>query len=63
MAIPLPLPDQPQPTLARSGDYLILTSSDKLLQDIIAVQSGKKSGFKSTAEFKKLSQGIPNGRQ
>ena len=47
------------PTLAQSGDYLILTSSEKLLQDIIAVQTGKKSGFKSTAEFKKLSQGIP----
>lgn len=48
------------PTLAHSGEYLILTSSDKLLQDIVAVQTGKKSGFKSTAEFKKLSQGIPN---
>jgi hypothetical protein len=47
------------PTLAQSGDYLILASSEKLLQDIIAVQTGKKSGFKSTAEFKKLSQGIP----
>jgi hypothetical protein len=48
-----------KPTLARVGDYLILTSTDKLLQDIVAVQSGKKSGFKATAEFKKLSQDIP----
>ena len=59
LAFPIPLPIRLSPTLARSGDYLFLTSSDKLLQDIVAVQTGKKSGFKSTAEFKKLSQGIP----
>ena len=53
------LPSSLTPTLAHSGDYLILASSDKLLQDIIAVQTGKRGGFKSTAEFKKLSQGIP----
>jgi hypothetical protein len=60
LSIPIPLPISLSPTLAQSGDFLFLTSSDKLLQDIIAVQKGKKSGFKSTAEFKKLSQGIPN---
>ncbi len=59
VAIPLPLPISLRPTLARVGDYLILTSSDSLLQEIMAVQSGKKSGYKSTAEFKKLSQGVP----
>ena len=59
LSIPIPLPISLSPTLAQSEDYLILTSSDKLLQDIIAVQKGKKSGFKSTAEFKKLSQGVP----
>jgi hypothetical protein len=60
LAIPVPLPIRLRPTLARSGDYLFLTSSDSLLQDIMAVQSGKKSGYKSTAEFKKLSQGVPD---
>ena len=60
LAIPLPLPIKLRPTLARVGDYLFLTSSDTLLQDIMAVQSGKKSGYKSTAEFKKLSQGVPS---
>ena len=60
LSFPLPLPISLSPTLARSGDYLFLTSSDSLLQEIIAVQTGKKSGFKSTPEFKKLSQGIPN---
>jgi hypothetical protein len=58
-ALPVQLPVSVSPTLARVGDYLILTSSDKLFQDIVATQSGKQAGFKSTAEFKKLSQGIP----
>jgi hypothetical protein len=60
LAISIPLPIKLSPTLALNKDYLILTSSDQLLQDILAVQSGKKSGFKSTAEFKKLSQGVPS---
>jgi len=60
VTIPLPLPIHLRPTLARVGDYLILTSSDGLLQEIMAVQSGKKSGYKSTTEFKKLSQGVPS---
>ncbi len=59
LTIPLPLPIHLKPTLARVGDYLFLTSSDGLLQEIMAVQSGKKSGYKSTEEFKKLSQGVP----
>jgi hypothetical protein len=59
LAIPIPLPIHLKPTLARVGDYLFLTSSDGLLQEIMAVQSGKKSGYKATEEFKKLSQGVP----
>jgi hypothetical protein len=49
-----------KPTLARVGDYIFLASSDDLLREIIEVQNGKKDGYKSTAEFKRLSQGIPN---
>ena len=59
LAIPPILPITLKPTLARVGDYLFLTSSDGLLQEIMAVQSGKKSGYKATDEFKKLSQGVP----
>ena len=58
-SLPIPLPISLKPTLGRSGDYLILASSDTLFQEIVAVQTGKKSGYKSTAEFKKLSQGVP----
>jgi len=60
MPIPLPLPIQIRATIARSGDYLFLASSDTLVQDALAVKSGKKEGLKSTAEFKRLSQGIPS---
>jgi hypothetical protein len=59
VTIPIPLPIDVSPTLARSGDYLFLSSSKPLLDEILAVQAGKKPGFKSTDEFKKLSQGIP----
>ena len=53
------MPGYITPTLARSGDYLFLTSSESILQEMLAAQAGKKSGFKSTPEFKKLSEGIP----
>jgi hypothetical protein len=59
VTIPIPLPVDVSPTLARSGDYLFITSSKNLLDEILAVQAGKKSGYKATEEFKKLSQGIP----
>jgi hypothetical protein len=59
LTLPIQLPIHLKPTLARVGDCLFLTSSDGLLQEIMAVQSGKKSGYKSTDEFKKLSQGVP----
>ncbi len=59
LTLPVQLPIHVKPTLARVGDCLLLTSSDGLLQEIMAVQSGKKSGYKTTEEFKKLSQGVP----
>jgi hypothetical protein len=60
MAIPLPLPLDLRPSIARSGDYLILATTDNMIQDLLAVKAGKKKGFKSTAEFARLSQGMPD---
>jgi hypothetical protein len=60
MSIPLPIPIDLRPSIARFGDYLVVASSDTLVREIIAVKSGKDKGFKSTDEFKKLSQGIPD---
>jgi hypothetical protein len=59
-AIPIPLPLELRPTIARGGDYLFLATSDTLVQEILAVKAGKTKGFKSTAEFAKLSQGVPD---
>jgi hypothetical protein len=60
VTIPLPIPVEVRPSLARVDDYLLLASSDSLVRDIMAVKSGQKKGFKTTAEFKRLSQGIPD---
>jgi hypothetical protein len=60
MNIPLPIPLDVRPTIARFGDYLVVASTDTLVRDIIAVKSGKDKGFKATDEFKKLSLGIPD---
>jgi hypothetical protein len=59
ITIPLPLPVELRPSIARSGDYLLLASTDALVREILDVKAGKKKGFKSTAEFARLSQGIP----
>jgi hypothetical protein len=57
--LPIPLALDLRPSLARSGDFLILASSDTLVRDLLAVKSGTAKGYRSTDEFQKLSQGIP----
>ena len=59
MPIPLPLPVALRPTLARQGDYLFIASNDELMKKMIAVKAGKGNGLKTTAEFKRLAQGMP----
>jgi hypothetical protein len=60
MSIPLPIPVDLRPSIARFGDYLVVASSDTLVREILAVKSGQNKGFKTTDEFKKLSQDIPD---
>ena len=60
LTIPIPIPVDVRPSLARVGDYLLVASSDNMVREIVAVNSGKKKGFKSTDEFKRLSQGVPD---
>ncbi|MCX6907186.1 MAG: hypothetical protein NTY01_03995 [Verrucomicrobia bacterium] len=45
-----------QPVLARTGDWLVLASSDELLWQMLDAKAGKKPGLKSTDEFKKLAR-------
>lgn len=56
--VPLPLPITLRPTLATSDGYLFVATSDAVIQEALGVKGGK-AGLKSTAEFKKLSTGVP----
>ena len=60
VTVPLPLPMTLKPSIARSGDYLFLATSDDLIQEVLAVKSGKEDGLKSTDEFKKLAKDVPD---
>jgi hypothetical protein len=57
MQLPLPVPLRP--SIARSGDYLFVASTDALVEEVLAVKSGKQAGLKGTDEFKKLAQDVP----
>ncbi len=60
MPVPLPLAINLRPTAASSGGYLFIASSDSIVQEALAVKAGKKPGLKTTAEFKRLAQGLPD---
>lgn len=45
--------------IARSGDYLFLSSSEELVQEVVAVKNGKVAGLQSTGDFKQLAKGMP----
>jgi len=60
MPVPVPMIKTLRPTVASSGGYLFVASSDALVQEALAVKTGDKPGLKSTAEFKRLAQGIPD---
>jgi len=60
MPIPLPFIGALRPTTASSGGYLFIASSDELINDALAVKSGKSPGLKGTDEFKRLSKNIPD---
>jgi hypothetical protein len=47
------------PTLARFGDYLIVSSSEKLVRGMMDAESGKPNGMRSSADFQALSVGLP----
>src|SRR6516165_5679443 len=47
------------PTLARTGDYLIFSTSEELVRAMLDAKSGKVEGIKSSADFARLSAGMP----
>lgn len=60
MPVPLPFIGELRPSAASSGGYLFIASSDTLIDQALAVKSGKEPGLKSTDEFKHLSEGLPD---
>jgi hypothetical protein len=59
LPVPAPLPLELRPTMVRKGDYLILTTTDRLANAILDTQTGKQPGLKSNAEFQQLARGMP----
>ncbi len=59
VAVPVPLPISLRPSIARSGDYLMVATTDTLIQEALAVKGGKQPGLKATEEFKKLALDVP----
>lgn len=54
------IPYLPGPAVAVQSDgYLMIASSMKLVDKVLAVKNKNKQGLTSTSEFKKLSKGIP----
>ena len=60
MPVPLPFIGTLRPTTASSGGYLLIASSDELVNAALAVKSGKSPGLKASDEFKRLSKNIPD---
>ncbi|MBV8141752.1 MAG: hypothetical protein JOZ60_06870 [Verrucomicrobia bacterium] len=47
------------PTLARSGEYMIISSSETLVRAMRNAESGKTPGISSSSEFNSLAAGMP----
>jgi len=60
MPIPVPLPVTLRLTVARQGEHLFLASNDELVKNLLAVKAGQQPGLRTTAEFKRLAQGLPS---
>jgi hypothetical protein len=59
MVLPPGPPVNIRPSIGQSGEYFFLSSSDSLIEEAVAVKAGTKPGLKSQAEFKNLSQSVP----
>jgi len=60
MPFHIPLPLQLRPTVATSDGYLLIATSDTIIEEALAVKAGQKAGLKSTGEFKHLAQNLPS---
>ncbi len=56
--LPLPIPVPVSPSIATIGDYLVLSTTSKLIEGMIAAKT-KGTGLKSKTNFKKWMKGLP----
>jgi hypothetical protein len=49
-----------RPTMARYGDYLIISSNERLVRAMMEADSGRTDGIRASSEFMKLSAGMPD---
>lgn len=59
LAAPVPVPFPLRPTVARLGDYLLVASSDQLVERVDKVRGGKEPGLESAPEWQRLAKGLP----
>jgi prepilin-type processing-associated H-X9-DG protein len=59
LQLPIPSPVPVIPTIAQEAGFLLIGSNPQVIKNAIDANTGKAAGLKSTAEFKKLSAGIP----
>jgi hypothetical protein len=57
--VPVQTPIELRPTIARSGDYLFIATTDTIIREAVEVKAGRKPGIKSTPEFARLSKDVP----
>ncbi len=60
MPIPIPIIGQLRASVASSGGYLLIATSDGLINEALAVKSGQTPGLKASDEFKHLAKGLPD---
>jgi len=60
MSVPMPFIGELRPSVASGVGYLFISTSDTLIDEALAVKSGKNPGLKATDEFKRLAQGLPD---
>lgn len=57
--VPVPVTFPVRFTAARMGDYLLLASSDRLIERVDQVRAGKAAGLRTSTEWQRLAKGLP----
>jgi hypothetical protein len=57
--VPAPVPFALRPTVARVGEYLLVASSDQVVERVDQIRGSKAPGLKSSAEWQRLAKGLP----